>query len=392
MTTYIENLEAVIGPSSELIVTDNNRKNLIMWADMMHKARKLAFPPGANKDASFLSNPELANLYHAHGPGAKLISGAFAELVRHVERTGYAPINPDQVNGLIADAIRANNEIVTDQMGIEIAKFVEQMPTIVTDLLKGHVAPVQIEILERGEIRQLDGMHHIATPEIIQIATMAHPIMMVGPAGSGKTTIGEMVAKALNLPFLITSTVFDTHELMGFVDGHGNYHRTPFRDAFEHGGVWIADEIDAWDAAALLAANSALANGYVTFPDGQQPVRRHENFRMIACANTFGKGADRVYIGRNQLDAASLDRFAVVPIDYDRNLEMRLTTNASWAHEVWSVRDKVETKNIRHVVSTRAIINGSRALAIGMDIERVRNIYLFKGMSEADRKKVDSNA
>ena len=28
----------------------------------------------------------------------------------------------------------------------------------------------------------------------------------------------------------------------------------------------VADEIDAWDVAALLAANSALANGFCTFP------------------------------------------------------------------------------------------------------------------------------
>jgi len=389
MPTHIDNIEAVIGPSSELIVTDTNRKNLIMWADMMHRARNMPFPPGINA-ASVLTNVELANLYHAHGPGAKpdVIQGAFADLVRHVERTGFAPVDTDVVSRIVGDAIRVNNEVITDQMGIEIAKFVEAMPGIVTDLLKGHVAPVRIEIVTAGEVRVLEGMHHAATPEIIQIASMGHPIMMVGPAGCGKTTIGEMVSQALNLPFLITSTVFDTHELMGFVDGHGAYHRTPFRDAFEHGGVWVADEIDAWDAAALLAANSALANGYVTFPDGQQPVRRHADFRMIACANTFGKGADRVYIGRNQLDAASLDRFAVVAIDYDRNLEMRLTTNAAWANEVWNVRDKVEEKNIRHVVSTRAIIKGSRALAGGMNIERVRKIYLFKGMSEADRKKV----
>jgi len=387
MPTHLENIENVIGPSSELIVTDANRQNLIIWANYKHQL-DMPFPPGAAGDASRLSNPELANLYHAHGPGAKLISGAFAELVRHVERTGFAPVDTDVISRIIGDAIRVNNEIITDQIGIEIAKFVEALPGIVAELLKGHVAPVRIEIAERGEVRVLEGLHHSQTAEIIQIASMGHPVMMVGPAGCGKTTIGEMVSRALDLSFFITSTVFDTHELMGFVDGHGNYHRTPFRDAFENGGVWIADEIDAWDAAALLAANSALANGYVTFPDGQQPVRRHENFRMIACANTFGKGADRVYIGRNQLDAASLDRFAVVPIDYDRNLEMRLTTNAGWANEVWNVRDKVETKNIRHVVSTRAIINGSRALAIGMDIERVRDIYLFKGLSEADRKKV----
>jgi cobaltochelatase CobS len=191
------------------------------------------------------------------------------------------------------------------------------------------------------------------------------------------------------LPFYITSTVIDTHELMGFVDGHGVYHRTPFREAYENGGVWVADEIDAWDAAALLTANSALANGIATFPDSHTPVKRHPDFRMIATANTFGHGADRVYIGRNELDAASLDRFAVIAIDYDTTLEQALSNgNPLWLNRVWQVREQVQSRNIRHVVSTRAIINGSIALSVGIPQREVEEMYLFKGMSKSDREKI----
>jgi len=380
MATHLENLEAVIGPSSKLVVTVANKLNLFMWAQMKHDIHGMPFPPGAGDDAKQLSAPELANLYHEHGPGAKLIEGAFADLVRSVERTGYAPLDVDRVKRIVKDAVMTNNELVLEQIGIEIDKLREVMTP----------EPVRIEMVApNGVITPLNGLHHVKTPEVIRIASLGDPIMMIGPAGCGKTTIAEMTAKALDLPFRITSTVFDTHELMGFVDGHGYYHRTPFRDSFELGGVWVADEIDAWDAAALLAANSALANGYATFPDNQNPVNRHDDFRMLATANTFGKGADRVYIGRNQLDAASLDRFAFIVIDYDRNLEMRLTTNTKWAEHVWKVRDLVEAKNIRHVVSTRAITKGSKALAIDVAWSDVENYYLFKGMSDADRKKIN---
>lgn len=232
-------------------------------------------------------------------------------------------------------------------------------------------------------------IEHYRTPLVIKIVSLGHPVLLVGPAGCGKTTIGEHTAKALQLPFLITGTINDTYELTGFVDGHGTYHETPFRVAFENGGVWLADEIDAWDANALLAANSALANGYCNFPDRSERVTVHKDFRVIATANTYGNGADRVYVGRNELDAASLDRFAVIDIDYDLDLErMFARGNDLWLEHVWETRKTVNDKKIRHVVSSRAIRNGVDALTIGIDWKDVNEIYLLKGMSSKDRAKL----
>lgn len=253
--------------------------------------------------------------------------------------------------------------------------------------------PQQLEaaklLFEKLTAPPLGKLEHSATKEVIAVAALGHPIMLVGPAGSGKTSIGKAVSEALKLPFFITSTVFDTHELMGFVDGYGKYHSTPFRQAYQNGGVWIADEIDAWEASVLLAANSALANGYASFPDDPSPVVRHADFRMIATANTFGRGADRLYIGRSELDAASLDRMAVIEVDYDPRLErMFAAGNAEWYSRVISIRRDVERHKIRHVVSSRAIIYGVAALAAGMPRHRVEEIYVLKGMSDNDRSKI----
>lgn len=233
-------------------------------------------------------------------------------------------------------------------------------------------------------------LEHYRTPLILSVARLGHPIMLVGPAGCGKTTIGEHVADTLKLPFYITNSINDTHELVGFVDGHGKYHETPFRHAYEHGGVWIADEIDAWDANALLSANSALANGFCNFPDRPDRIARHDDFRMIATANTFGAGADRVYVGRNELDAASTDRYAVISVDYDLNLEAIFAAGQdNWLRYVWNVRTAVQEKNIRHVVSSRAVRFGAEALRAGIALDDVRELYLFKGMSGKDRKKLE---
>lgn len=249
--------------------------------------------------------------------------------------------------------------------------------------------PKQLQVITPQATGIIDGPLHKSTELIIRIAALGHNVMMVGPAGCGKTTIAEHAAKALALPFYITNAIQETHQLSGFIDGYGRYHPTPFRYAFEYGGLWVADEIDAWDASALLAANSALANGFMAFPDRAEPVNKHHAFRMIATANTFGTGADRVYIGRNQLDAASLDRFAMVEIDYDTDLErMFANGNTSWLEYVQNVRRAVEKTKVRHVVSSRAISSGSVALQAGLTFDQVKNIYLFKGMSKTDRQKV----
>jgi len=372
----VNEAESMIGPASELIRVDGTNRPLL---------RKWATAKGyVSADVYKMSNVELMNLYATYAAWqtrsepAPTYYGAPAA-------TPPAPVTNTAAEQF-ANALRllmGNPEAIVDESKVR---------AIVADEI-GKIEPAvkvtRLEISGPAGLTKIEGVVHASTGMVIRVASLAHPVMLVGPAGASKTSICSTVATALNLPLYITSTVFDTHELLGFVDGMGNYHSTAFRQAFEHGGVWVADEIDAWDAAALLAANSALANGFATFPDTPVPVLRHANFRIVATANTYGHGADRVYVGRNQLDAASLDRFAVIAIDYDRDLEVALSGgNELWLDRVTDVRMECRAKNIRHVVSTRAIIMGSQALAAGISQANVEEMYLFKGMSESDRKKI----
>ena len=113
-------------------------------------------------------------------------------------------------------------------------------------------------------------------------------VFLVGPAGSGKTTVAKQVAHSLGLRFHFNGAIHSEYKLTGFRDAQGKVHRTAFREAFEHGGLYLFDEIDASQPAALLAFNAALANGMFDFPD--RHVQAHPNFRCIAAANTWGKG------------------------------------------------------------------------------------------------------
>lgn len=366
----IEDYERLLGPADKFVLSLPLTGSLRQWAHLS----------GHASEHTKITNVELTNLYHRFGPASTISAqeqgSALAKLLTHVARTGYAPFDEDAMRDLVGYFVQIAG---ADEAAINLK---------IEDLIERRI-PREIHVVHASERVIIDGLTHAATPEVIQLASLGQPVMMVGPAGCGKTTIGEHVAKALQLPFYLTSTISDEYHLTGFIDGHGNYHSTPFRQAFEHGGVWIADEIDAWDASALLSANAALANGFATFPDASEPVSRHANFRMIATANTFGKGADRVYVGRNQLDAASLDRYAIVEVDYDFNIESRLAGDQlDWCMYVREIRRKVEEKNIRHVVSTRAIMNGAACLRIGMELDRVQEIWLFKGMAQADRRKI----
>lgn len=368
-----DRMAKLLGDPLDFVITGTNQ----------HLVRKWATASGYDPiEVNVMRGVDLANLYHESakkGNGSvslELAADMFVKIMEAAQAPGFNVEHMKQIAEMQFDHKFHN---WSDVIAGEIDRRIAELP------------PKYIEVTSPAGTAILDGTVHYKTEQIIKIAALNHPIMLVGPAGCGKTTIGQHVAKALQFPFYITSTINDTHELTGFVDGYGKYHTTPFRQAFEHGGVWVADEIDAWDASALLAANSALANGYSVFPDQPTPISRHASFRIVATANTFGSGADRVYVGRNELDAASLDRFATINVDYDLNLERLFANgNTRWLEHVWKVRKAVNEKRIRHVVSSRAIRMGADAIASGISWDDTNDIYLIKGMSANDRSKIDA--
>ena len=214
-------------------------------------------------------------------------------------------------------------------------------------------------------------------------------VFLVGPAGSGKTTVAKQVAHSLGLRFHFNGAIHSEYKLTGFRDAQGRVHRTAFRNAFECGGVYLFDEIDASQPAALLAFNAALANGMFDFPD--RNVQAHPNFRCIAAANTWGKGATMDYVGRNALDAATMDRFAMLEMRYDASLERRMAHLASndyidlaeaWLELVQKTRSLCHDHDLRHIVSPRATQQGLSLLVGGITAEGATIMVLRRGMED----------
>lgn len=121
---------------------------------------------------------------------------------------------------------------------------------------------------------------HKVFEEVLTAVGAGLNVLLVGPAGCGKTHMAEQVAKALDLQFRFTGAVASEYKLLGFTDAQGRVVSTEYRRAYETGGVFLWDEMDASSPAALLAFNAGLANGWQDFPDKVIPC--HANFRAIA--------------------------------------------------------------------------------------------------------------
>ena len=246
--------------------------------------------------------------------------------------------------------------------------------------------PLELKMPD-GEIKVV-GLAHRMTERIAQVANLGLHQMLVGPAGGGKTTCAEKVAEILGLTFYPVSVGPQTtkSDLLGFVDAAGNYHTTPLRLAFENGGLLLLDEVDAANAGVLTIINSLLANGYCSFPDAV--IKKNDNFRCICACNTYGRGADRMYVGRNQLDAATLDRFVVIDFDYDEALETSLAGNDEWTKKVQKWRKKAFELKMRVVISPRASIFGAKLLAAGLPEKAVEDLVVWKGVAEDIKNKI----
>ena len=228
-----------------------------------------------------------------------------------------------------------------------------------------------------------DEHRHPKFETILRVLSVRENIYLVGGAGSGKTHIASQAAAALDLPFYSTGAVGMAYQLQGFINAEGRYMETDLYRAYTKGGVFLFDEIDGSSANALLAFNAIAANDLAAFPCGT--VKRHDDFVIIAAANTIGTGANRQYVGRAQLDGATRDRFAFVEMPYDETLELAISPIEAWTKWVQQCRQVAAEHRMEHIISPRASIKGGKVLSAGLSVDEVAEMYVFKGMSQSDR-------
>lgn len=266
------------------------------------------------------------------------------------------------------------------------------------------------ELRESPAIKILEAKaqpQHKHTPLLDACIEADVPAYLHGEAGSGKSTASENAAavRGMNWRGLPMSPQSSKADFLGYRDANGVYNSTGFREIFEHGGIFLFDEIDNGNPSATATMNMALAGWRNEFPDGL--VERNWNTRIIAAANTIGRGATAQFVGRNPIDAATLDRFAMIPWDIDEHLENKLMkvetgitprpidiardgvpTRREWLDEVRGYRSRAAASGLRVVISPRSAIYGAKLAEQGVGVKWLTEMLIYKGMSDTDRQKL----
>lgn len=233
--------------------------------------------------------------------------------------------------------------------------MIKDVKTQLIDLSKNSNKIIAVQV-NKEEVKKLKDQAVSYLDRLIVNAKLGLNTLLVGPAGCGKTFASGQLAEALGLPFghlnltagASETWLFGRQTPNGFVEGM-------FSKLYRNGGVFLADEIDAADSNLLLAINTAIANNSFYNPILGELIEKHKDFVFIAAANTFGKGANSTYTGRNRLDAATLDRFVMIEVSYDNNIEKTVCPHDEMRTSLQAVRKELQKLGALEVISTRGM-------------------------------------
>ena len=292
-------------------------------------------------------------------------------------------VDKEVVNGIVAEAI-SNHAIAVKAQIDHLTRVVRESK------------PEVMQVNLNGETRKVEGRTHYLFPKVLKVVNAGLSPWITGTAGVGKTMMAEQIALALGLEYSPESFCSQSSksEIKGYKDGHGLYQSVEFRQRFEHGGVYLLDEIDAANPNILLTLNSALSNGWMMFPDGK--VKRHEKFVAIASANTYGNGATAEYVGRQVIDGSTLNRFVKMDMQIDEVMEAGIVgdlsvdddAGRSWLNIVRKARSNVSAHGLKVIVSPRDSYHGARLLNTGFTFQECVPMTFASGLKPEQFAKV----
>lgn len=325
-------------------------------------------------------NPSFIDFFKSSRREMESLNETIIEKENKIEEQKKFDIEEQQSNISIGILEKAMARVMLDEYAPQLAERVmADAKELIQEEYGTITKKIVYEIPETG--RQLKEVTHEEFETVLNFVMADESVMLIGPAGTGKNVICKQVAELLGLDFYFSNAVTQEYKLTGFIDANGYFHETPFYKAFTQGGVFMLDEIDASIPEVLVILNAAIANRYFDFPNGM--VEAHEDFKIIAAGNTFGTGASYTYTGRNQLDGASLDRFAQVHINYSEKIEESLTDDKDLINFIRTFRKACERHGINHIVSYRSIKRLDK-MANVINHEKALSTCLLKNLEKDD--------
>lgn len=260
----------------------------------------------------------------------------------------------------------------------------------------------EIEIFHKGVPKKTITGGHAKLERAIELAVARKNIFLSGPTGSGKTTIGNHVADALDLDFAfincttgMSESKFEGRSLPIGAKGQFEYIQSQFVYFYETGGVFFIDEIDAADPNVLLFINNALAGDvlHISKRVGDEYAYRHPDFICMAAANTLGTGGNRMYSGRQALDDATMDRFRIgkIFVDYDKKLEEKIAEDyPKELQRLWDIRKAINDHGLERALSTRFIAETVDMMNNDWSLQMCLDSFVL-GWREDEIRKVESS-
>jgi len=323
------------------------------------------------------------------------VIGAVAQQAAHdivtAALAGFNPVSDETIGAKVDAAV----EPALDALAM-LADSVPAMIEAAVDKLR----PTIVQLPGCPDVT-IEGRTHAKFAEVLAYLNAGVTPFLVGPAGTGKTYLARQAADALGVRCIVISChpMMTRAEMIGYMAPGTNEHNVgPLGEAWQEadGAVLVFDEIDAAHPAALVTLNDCLAataGTTIRLADGSMAPRPERLF-IIATANTFGTGPNAQYVGRNALDAATLDRFATVEIDYDRDTERELVgpylngSSAKWLDAVETMRSNAESGAIRTVVSTRGVVDVAKLVHAGIPIDQAVTSRIAKGLGADQTRKL----
>lgn len=302
-------------------------------------------------------------------------------------------IDTEYINATFAKMLSKNHASIEKAMRHQ-NKRLEEIEVIA----KRSFAELKITTPEGNVVKLKNTTLPVCFAQALDLAKMRKNILLVGPAGCGKTTLGELMAKSLELDFSAISCTAGMNEIHltgrstpNLTTGKSNFETTPFLQRYEEGGLFLLDELDAADPNFALCFNTAIANSYCNVPNRpkEAQAKKHGDFVLVATANTFGRGATRMYAGRNQLDEATIDRFRIglIEMDYDKVIEEVLCPHYGLRETCWAVRENIVKHGLRRIMSTRYMKDAYEMVkGCKWTVEKVMTVF-FQGWTPEEREK-----
>lgn len=296
---------------------------------------------------------------------------------------------------------------------IDMTKIMDQMESRLRQEIKNEVqsaiednTPNAYHINIAGQIEvRVQGGRHAQYEEVMRSLLAIGQVALVGPPGSGKSSLVKQIAEDLGKGYSFNSCTegMSLSHILGSSNPFTNeYFPSAFVKNFEGegeydgGGIHLWDECDALDANTSLAINEALSNGLMSVPARhEKPIAvKADGFYQAAAMNTYGTGTSIEMSGRNALDAAFMDRFvgAIIFIDYDLDRERAIAAEhgiTSLLEIIWKIRKNVLEQKMRRPVSTRVFLHLGRLNSGNRGVYTKRDLLdrFFTGWTTQEKEK-----